>query len=156
MAEALGYQTLGLGWTAALARLLVAAALGMALGAERERKDRPAGLRTYTLTSVAACLFTIITGALAEDLTRDDQVVADPIRIVDAVTAGVAFLAAGTIISQGGRVIGLTTGAGMWMAGAIGVASGAGYYVPAALTCALTLAVLTGMRLAERGKSPDD
>src|SRR5690606_39451863 len=48
----------------------------------------------------------------------------DPLRVIEAVTAGVAFLAAGAIIRSGGNIRGLTTGAGMWMAGAVGVASG--------------------------------
>ncbi|WP_370038900.1 MgtC/SapB family protein [Nocardioides sp.] len=57
----------------------------------------------------------------------DDSIRKDPIRLIEAVTAGVAFLAAGTIFTRGGDVKGLTTGAGMWLAGAVGVACGLGH-----------------------------
>ena len=76
--------------------------------------------------------------ALADD-QRNIQ--ADPIRIIEAVTAGVAFLAAGTIITRQDNVSGLTTGAGMWLAGAIGIATGAGYYIVAAMTTGLALII---------------
>jgi putative Mg2+ transporter-C (MgtC) family protein len=57
----------------------------------------------------------------------DDGPNVDPLRLIEAVTTGVSFLAAGTIINARGRVHGLTTGAGIWLAGAIGVACGAGF-----------------------------
>jgi putative Mg2+ transporter-C (MgtC) family protein len=158
--DPLGYTPSSLGMTVVALRLLAAALLGAMLGFERERHDRPAGLRTYTLVALAACLFTLVTLEISRNATIDDKVVTDPIRVVNAVTSGVAFLAAGTIISQGRRVIGVTTGAGMWMAGAIGVACGAGYYPAAALTCALTLGVLAGLRFLEgkedKGPPADD
>nr|WP_272945606.1 MgtC/SapB family protein [Parvularcula oceani] len=135
---------------------MAAGVLGALLGLERERRHRPAGLRTYMLTALAAALLAIITTEIGLSLTVDDKVVADPIRIISAVTSGVAFLAAGTIISQGGRVVGLTTGAGMWMAGAIGVACGFGYYPAAAVTAAITLVVLGGLRWFEHRTDTDD
>ena len=66
----------------------------------------------------------------------------DPIRVVEAVTAGIAFLAAGTILFSRGEVHGLTTGAGMWLAGAIGVACGLGFWQIAAFATVLVLIVL--------------
>lgn len=91
-------------------RLLLAAAAGAAVGFDRELKDRPAGLRTHMLTSLAAAVFTILTFEIYQRSTST----ADPVRIIEAVTAGVAFLAAGAIIqSRGGGVKGLTTGAAM-------------------------------------------
>ena len=63
----------------------------------------------------------------------------DPIRVVEAVTAGVAFLAAGVVIFTRGDVHGLTTGAGMWLAGAIGLACGLGLWQIAAFSSLLTL-----------------
>src|SRR3990167_761731 len=98
-----------------LMRLGAACVLGFVIGIDREVKQRAAGLRTHMLTALAAAVFTIITFeivAMMEDSCDSTRV--DPIRIVEAVTAGVAFLAAGTIINQGGSVHGLTTGAGMW------------------------------------------
>jgi putative Mg2+ transporter-C (MgtC) family protein len=77
----------------------------------------------------------------------------DPIRVIEAVTAGVAFLAAGSIIQARGRVHGLTTGAGLWLAGAIGTACGVGVFSIAVLATVLGFAVLNLIRLAE-GQMP--
>ena len=123
-------------------RLVAACVLGGLIGIEREFKDRPAGLKTHIITSLAAALFTIMAIELSMALADDEQnIQADPIRIIEAVTAGVAFLAAGTIITKHNGVSGLTTGAGMWLAGAIGIAVGAGYYVIAAMTTVLALTI---------------
>jgi len=124
-------------------RLVMAAMFAALIGLDREKKDRPAGLRTHMLTSVAACVFTLLTLELAfEFAAQNKNISVDPSRVIQAVTAGVAFLAAGSIIQSGNKVHGLTTGAGMWMAGALGVACGAGYYVIAALATVLTFSIL--------------
>jgi putative Mg2+ transporter-C (MgtC) family protein len=73
----------------------------------------------------------------------------DPIRIIEAVTAGVAFLAAGTIIQGRNSVVGLTTGAGMWMAGALGVAVGAGYYGIALFAALLSFVILRYLKFPQ-------
>lgn len=128
-------------------RLLIAAILGAFIGIERESKDRPAGLRTHILTSVAAATFTVITLEIVHsDLLNDDNVRADPVRVIEAVTAGVAFLAAGAIIQGRARVQGLTTGAGMWLAGSIGVACGLGYILIAAIATVIGLLAMIGLR----------
>lgn len=129
----------------ALLRLLVAIIFGGIVGFDRELRSKPAGLRTHILISLAAALFTLITFELHGEMMRQsgDRVTADPIRIIEAVTAGVAFLAAGAIIQSRGNVRGLTTGANMWLAGALGVASGAGYYVLATLGAVFALIVLS-------------
>lgn len=130
-------------WETALARLLVAAFLGGLIGFERETHEKPAGLRTHMMICLAACLFTLLGLEIVEvDRFQQDIVRADPLRLVDAVTAGVAFLAAGSIITSGGSVRGLTTGASMWMAGAIGVAAGLGEMLVAGMAMAITLVVL--------------
>ena len=129
------------------ARLLLAAIFGAAIGFEREWRNRPAGLRTHVLVCVAAATFAILTIEIihAPMFTTDalgDTVKVDPIRIVEAVTAGVAFLAAGVVIFTRGQVHGLTTGAGMWLAGAIGVACGLGLWQIALFSTVLALLVL--------------
>ena len=129
------------------ARLLLAAIFGAAIGFEREWRNRPAGLRTHVLVCVAAPTFAILTIEIihAPMFTADalgDAVKVDPIRIVEAVTAGVAFLAAGVVIFTRGQVHGLTTGAGMWLAGAIGVACGLGLWQIALFSTVLALIVL--------------
>jgi putative Mg2+ transporter-C (MgtC) family protein len=103
------------------------------------------------LTALAAALFTVLTFEIFHEVqSADTQSNADPIRIIEAVTAGVAFLAAGAIISRGGQVRGLTTGAGMWLAGAIGLACGAGRYLIAVIAVILSLIILTMMKRVEK------
>ena len=125
------------------ARLLFAALLGAAIGFEREWRKRPAGLRTHMLVCVAAGTFAILTIEIVHSpMFAGDSIAVDPIRAVEAVTAGVAFLAAGTIMFSRGEVQGLTTGAGMWLAGAVGLACGLGLWQIAAFGACLVLAVL--------------
>ncbi|MGE0501143.1 MAG: MgtC/SapB family protein [Rhizobiaceae bacterium] len=134
-----------------VARLLLATLFGAAIGFEREWRNRPAGLRTHILVCVAAATFAILT----IEITHAPQFVKDaarfdPIRIVEAVTAGVAFLAAGVVIFARGQVHGLTTGAGMWLAGAIGVACGLGLWQIAAFSTFLALVVLGLLHVFEQ------
>lgn len=138
-----------------VARLLLAAIFGAAIGFEREWRNRPAGLRTHVLVCVAAATFAILTieivhAPMFSTAELKEAVKVDPIRIVEAVTAGVAFLAAGVVIFTKGEVHGLTTGAGMWLAGAIGVACGLGFWQVALLATVLALIVLTALYLFEQ------
>jgi putative Mg2+ transporter-C (MgtC) family protein len=126
-----------------IARLLAAAFLGAVIGIEREWRKRSAGLRTHMLTALAAAVFTVLTiEILHSQMLQEDAAQADPVRVIEAVTAGVAFLAAGAIIQSRGNVHGLTTGAGMWLAGALGVASGLGYFVIGLLAAMLGLIII--------------
>jgi len=117
-------------------RLLLAAVLGAVIGYQRERAGKSAGLRTHTLISVGAALFTI--GSLyAFGAT------ADPARVAAGIVAGIGFLGAGTIIRrEGGVVEGLTTAATIWAVAAIGLAAGAGLYLVSAVTTVVILIVL--------------
>ena len=126
-------------------RLVFAVVCGAVIGIDRELRDRPAGLRTHMLVALAASVFTVITFELyaeAQKLDSGGSVTADPIRIIEAVTAGVAFLAAGTIIHGRGSVTGITTGASIWLAGATGTACGGGYYSIALLVVLLAVPIL--------------
>jgi len=126
------------------ARLLLATVFGAAIGFEREWKNRPAGLRTHILVCVAAATFALLTIEIVHaPMFEKDTGRFDPIRIIEAVTAGVAFLAAGVVIFTRGEVHGLTTGAGMWLAGAIGVGCGLGLWQIALFATVLALIVLT-------------
>ena len=127
----------------AFLRLLAAVIVGGAVGFDRELRNKPAGLRTHILISLAAALFTLITFELHQEvLIANERGTADPIRIIEAVTAGVAFLAAGAIIQSRGNVRGLTTGANMWLAGALGVTCGSGYYSLALMGTLFAVVVL--------------
>ncbi|MCE7030657.1 MgtC/SapB family protein [Jiella avicenniae] len=130
-------------------RLSLAALLCGAIGFERERKERSAGLRTHMLVGVGACVFTLLMTVLV-DLYDGDQVRADPIRMIGAITSGVAFLAAGAIIQAKGEVRGLTTGASLWLSGAIGLACGLGEFRIGILAVVVTLLVLRGVKIIER------
>jgi putative Mg2+ transporter-C (MgtC) family protein len=135
------------------ARLLFAALLGAAIGFEREWRQRPAGLRTHILICVAAATFAVLTIEIVHaPMFGSDSTRVDPIRVVEAVTAGVAFLAAGTILFARGEVQGLTTGAGMWLAGAVGVACGLGLWQIAALGTAIVLVVM-GLMVTFQGRA---
>lgn len=129
------------------ARLLCAAVVGGLIGFERELEQHSAGLRTHMLVALAAAVFSILMlEVLHLPLPDPDRVRIDPIRVLEAVTAGVAFLAAGSIIRAGGTVRGLTTGAGLWLAGALGSACGLGYIVIALLAAAIGLVVIVVLR----------
>jgi putative Mg2+ transporter-C (MgtC) family protein len=126
-------------------RLLLAALFGGMIGFEREGANGPAGLRTHILIAVAACLFTLLAFEIYEIALAGGSNNPDPIRAVEATTAGIAFLGAGAIFQARGNVRGLTTGAGMWLAGAVGVSTALGYYIVAfgvALFAVLVLAAL--------------
>jgi putative Mg2+ transporter-C (MgtC) family protein len=139
-----------LGWDDNLARLSLAAALGGAIGFERELRDREAGLRTHLLVCLGSALFTIVSAyGFREFLTSGDQVIrADPTRIAAQIVTGIGFLGAGAIIRQGLSVRGLTTAATLWVSAAIGIAAGAGYYSGAVLGTVVTLIALWPLRIA--------
>ena len=138
-------------------RLGMAAVLGALVGLEREWKQRPAGLRTHILVCLSAATVAILTIEITHmQAFQEEAVRIDAIRLVEAVTAGVAFLAAGVIVCSRGEVHGLTTGAGMWLASAIGLATGLGFWRIAILTTLLAIAVLWLLRIFERHFVPDD
>lgn len=126
-------------------RLFVAVCLGGLIGWDREVNNRPAGLRTHMLTALTSAGLAVMALELVK-WAEDHGTKADPIRAIEAVTAGVAFLAAGTIIQARGKVIGLTTGAGMWLAGALGLAAGFGFLFVATLMGIIAFAILAGLQ----------
>ncbi|HSC48922.1 MAG TPA: MgtC/SapB family protein [Gaiellaceae bacterium] len=143
-----------LSWPEALLRIVIAAALGGAVGIERELREHDAGFRTHMLVAIGSALFTIVSAyAFRDFLTGGGAVVrADPTRIAAQIVTGIGFLGAGAIIRQGLSVRGLTTAATLWVVAAIGMAAGAGYYGGAVITTAVVLISLWPLRiLAQRG-----
>jgi putative Mg2+ transporter-C (MgtC) family protein len=143
-------------WTASIApgeallRLVVALVLCGCLGFERELVGRAAGLRTHMLVGLAAALLTIMAFEMfAWVRSLEERPTADPLRLLEAITAGVAFLAAGSIFREKDRVRGLTTGGGLWMAGAIGIAAGQGLLGLAAMATVLAVIVIAVLRRIE-------
>jgi putative Mg2+ transporter-C (MgtC) family protein len=136
-------QRTWLSFTVIAARLLLAAILGAAVGFEREWRNRPAGLRTHILICLTTAAIAILTIEITHvSVFSGQEIRIDPIRLVEATTAGVAFLAAGLIFFAKGEVHGLTTGAGMWLAGAIGLAVGLGFWQVACFATLLAVIVL--------------
>ena len=121
-------------------KLALAAVLGGFIGLERENLSRPAGLRTYTLVCVGSALAMVV--SLDMYYQYYQTVNADPGRIAAQVVSGIGFLGAGTIMREGATVRGLTTAAGLWVVACIGLAVGAGLYLPAIVTTAVILFVL--------------
>lgn len=132
-------------------RMLAALVCGGTVGFERESRNRAAGLRTHMLVCLASASFALLSIEIVHlPAFAGASLRFDPIRLVEAVTGGVAFLAAGLIVFTRGRVRGLTTGAGMWLAGAIGLACGLGLLRIAALATVLAVVVLWALALVER------
>jgi putative Mg2+ transporter-C (MgtC) family protein len=120
----------------AIIRLLFAAALGAAIGFQREKAGKPAGLRTHSLIGLGAALFTVVS-------THKFGVMFDASRVAAGVVTGIGFLGAGAIIrGDQGIVAGLTTAATIWAVAAIGLAAGTGLYILAAVTAGLVLIIL--------------
>ncbi len=94
-------------------------------------------------------MFTIVSAYGFEGFLRSGQQVvrADPTRIAAQIVTGIGFLGAGAIIRQGWSVRGLTTAATLWVAAAIGIAAGAGYYSGAVIATAITLFALWPLRM---------
>jgi putative Mg2+ transporter-C (MgtC) family protein len=118
-------------------RLLMAAVLGSIIGFQRERAKKPAGLRTLSLISLGAALFTVIS-------MYGFDGGADISRVAANIVTGVGFIGAGVIfhIGRGDILVGLTTAASVWVVAAIGMAAGAGMYMLSAVVAVITVIVL--------------
>lgn len=124
-------------------RLLLAAVLGGVIGLEREYHAKEAGFRTHVLVAVGSALFMLISQYGFDAFLGVKSVSFDPSRIASQVVTGIGFIGAGTIIFQKKFIRGLTTAAGIWVTGAIGLACGCGMYFIAAVTTAIVILVLS-------------
>jgi putative Mg2+ transporter-C (MgtC) family protein len=104
-----------------LCRLAIATLLGVVIGIERERREKPAGVRTVAMVTVGACLFALVGASL---FSGDDA----ESRVLQGVVTGIGFLGAGTIIKHEFNVEGLTTAATLWAVTGVGLACGTGHY----------------------------
>ena len=130
-------------------RLLFAAILSGFIGYEREVHGRLAGFRTHILVGVGSALM-MLTSMYIFDIYKNHAPV-DPGRIAAQVVSGIGFLGAGTIIRFKASVRGLTTAASLWTVAGLGLAVGAGMYIPATFTTLLVLAALFFLNRVERG-----
>ncbi|HCC07487.1 MAG TPA: methyltransferase [Clostridiales bacterium] len=125
-------------------RIIFAILLGGLIGLEREKGNRPAGIRTYALVTTGSCLAMLIGIYTATGIN------VDPTRIGAQVISGIGFLGAGTIMRYGNNIVGLTTAAGLWVMACIGLAIGAGMYEIAIITTLLIFAILIYIPYIER------
>jgi putative Mg2+ transporter-C (MgtC) family protein len=135
-----------------LLRLVVALALGGALGMERSYHGRPAGFRTHALVGLASASLMLITSFQSVWYHEPFGIHAtiDPTRMAQGLMTGIGFLGAGVIMRHGPTVRGLTTAASIWITAGIGILVGIGFYVAAVLTTGIALAALSGFRWIER------
>jgi len=140
-------------------RLLLAAVLGGLIGAEREWRNKEAGLRTNILIAIGSAVFTMMSLELADARTGD------PSRIAAQIVTGIGFLGAGAIMRTDAGIQGLTTAATIWVNAAVGLAAGGGEFHLAIITTGVTLAVLLVLQPIEKyldnrqtpsGKKPPD
>ena len=135
-------------WEAGL-RLLLAVVVGCVIGIERERKNRPAGMRTHVLVCVGAALIAVMESYMIADTLRlnilygNTGVAINMGRISAQVVSGIGFLGAGTIFIAQKKIAGLTTAASLWNVACLGLAAGMGYYGIAIAGCVIVITTLT-------------
>ncbi len=130
---------------AAIGEMMLAAVLSMLIGLDRERRNRPAGMRTHMLVGIGACLFTV--------LSVHGFNGADSSRVAANIVTGIGFLGAGTIIQRKSDVHELTTAASIWTTAAVGMAAGLGLWFVAIVA---TLIVWTVLAILRRFGEKDD
>lgn len=126
-------------------RLVLAVLLGGFIGLERQLAKKTAGLRTFTLVSLASCLLSIISILLFKENYPNFNIVLLPMNII----SGIGFIGAGLIIFHGSHPTGITTAAGLLVSAAIGMAVGFGFYAISIFTAILTVIVFTVFWLFE-------
>lgn len=132
-----------------LLRSVLAVLIGGIIGSERARHGRAAGMRTHILVCLGAALTSMTSMYVSEVLGNNGDV----FRISAQVISGVGFLGAGMIILKNNNTItGLTTAAGVWATGAIGIALGFGFYLGAIIVATLLLISIVLLAKFERHK----
>jgi putative Mg2+ transporter-C (MgtC) family protein len=127
-------------WQIHIGKIMLAVALGAAIGLERQFSGKVAGIRTNMLICLGAAVLTILSEEMG--LEHNDS----PSRIAAQIVSGVGFLGAGVIIRDRGGVHGLTTAATVWLVASVGMAVGAGFYFLAVASAVLAIVVLLGLK----------
>lgn len=136
--------------------LIQVSELGLALvfsaliGAEREIRQKSAGLRTHTLVGVSAALFMLVSKYGFSDILSYGRIVVDPSRVAAQVVSGIGFIGGGVIFMRRDVVRGLTTAASIWFTAALGMACGAGLVVLALATMLGYFTIMLGFPLLAR------
>ena len=129
-----------------------AIAAGAIIGAEREYRASPAGLRTHILVALSCCLLMLSAVHQMEWLNDAPAEVIriDPVRMAHGILTGVGFLCGGVIFREGLNVRGLTTAASLWMTSTLGILFGIGFYELAIFGAVTTVLVLAAVSFTER------
>lgn len=136
-------------------RMIISMLLGMIIGAERKRKGQTAGIRTFALISMGACLAMLLSIYVPQEYMGLKN--GDPGRIAAQVITGIGFLGGGAMIQMRGTVKGLTTAAGIWITAIIGMAVGIGMYVVSITsTCLVLLTLIVFEQYSKRKKIGQD
>jgi putative Mg2+ transporter-C (MgtC) family protein len=123
-------------------KMMIAATLSLIIGVERELKRKPVGLKTSLVIATFSCLLTIISmeSVLRATPVEGINVTMDPLRLAAQIVSGIGFLGAGVILHRNNdSITGLTTAAMIWGAAGIGIAVGAGFYIPAIIAVLIVL-----------------
>lgn len=121
--------------------IFISVVLGIMIGAEREYRNKSAGLRTFILICFGSCLFTILSIKIGVD---------DPDRIAANIITGIGFLGAGVIFKGDNKIDGITTATTIWATASIGMAVGSGYVYLAVLGTVLVLLILSSLTSFEK------
>ncbi|MFA5987362.1 MAG: MgtC/SapB family protein [Candidatus Paceibacterota bacterium] len=133
------------------ARIMVAALLGMAIGLERSIAQKTAGIRTYSLISLGAALFVVISEYVVTTFHAAGVTTFDPLRVAAQIVSGIGFVGAGLVLTrENSRIKGLTTAAGLWVSAGVGMAAGFGLYAIAVFATILVLFVFSILWYVDR------
>lgn len=144
---------MALGNDVILFRLLLATAIGMILGVERERSLKPAGVRTHMLVCLNSCIIAIISAYGFKSLGMPN----DPARMIVGVLQGIGFLCAGVIWrNQEGGIMGITTAAEVFLLTSLGIGCGLGHYFLTLTSTLITYVTLKGSRIYSRFRGEND
>lgn len=133
-----------------LFRIFCSLICGFCFGFERKLRQHTVGLRTLILISISSCLLSIVSAGMADQGTFTG----DPTRIAAGVITGIGFLGAGAIFHQGLNIRGLTSAAIIFTVAAIGLACGAGFYIPAFITLFFSMLIMFFMGKIEHKLFP--
>ena len=130
---------------AVVARVVLSIFIGGLIGFERELKNRPAGLRTYMVVCLGACMIMMTNQYVCQNFHTGD-----PVRMGAQVVSGIGFLGAGTImVTRKNQIKGLTTAAGLWTAAGLGLAVGIGFYEAAVIGCGAVSLIMATMQFID-------
>ena len=123
-------------------KLTAALICGTAIGTERIISHKSAGMRTYALVAMGAALFVIVSDLLIKQYVSAGVGLSDPLQIPSMIISGIGFMGVGLIVAKDKNTTGLTTASGLWVTAGIGMACGAGFFMPAFMATLLALFVL--------------